>query len=84
MINVFPFPAAHRSVGDRSLDVRGYIRGCKGGQAISFEEGSFVDVKVEFTHSKVIDFDHPPPCSFPDANGSHPKRARRSRYRRSV
>jgi hypothetical protein len=59
VINVFPFPAAHRSVAGKSLDIQGHIRGCKGGQAISFEEGSFVDVKVEFTHSKVIDFDHP-------------------------
>ena len=35
-----------------------YIRGREGRQAISSEEGSFVDVEVEFTHSKAIDFDH--------------------------
>ena len=34
---------------------RNHIRGREGGQAISFEEGGVVNVKVEFAHSKAID-----------------------------
>ena len=37
-------------------EIQNHIRRCEGGQAISFEEGSFVNVKVEFTHLKAIDF----------------------------
>lgn len=64
----------------KSQDAKEHVRGCEGGQAISFEEGSFVNVEVEFTHSKVIDFDHShnPPLTFSirrahDADRSHPK-----------
>ena len=46
---------------------QGYPRWCEGGQPVSFEEGRFIDVKVEFAHSKaVIGLDHSdnPLCSF--------------------
>ena len=54
MIDVFPLAMGRLSATVKTW-IQKHIRRRESGQAISFEEGSFVDVKVEFTHSKVID-----------------------------